>query len=870
MEGLEYDIDDLFQEAKKRWLKPVEVLYILRNHEKCEFTHQPPHQPAGGSLFLFNRRVLRFFRKDGHNWRKKKDGRTVGEAHERLKVGNVEILNCYYAHGEENRTFQRRSYWMLEPEYEHVVLVHYRETSEGKSNSEPVSQLSPGSSPLFSQSHSSYSAYNPGTTSMFGDSCEPNQNFSSPGSLEVTSDAQALRQLEEQLSLNDDSFDEIALNLTSCQDQRVVYKQDKSAASSGPNDEVQPYHGYNARQDDSGTNYHDLLDDALDGNEKPIYWKKVLESSVFSFSQDNSGINFSPFSLVETPGTYETYFDQIQIQEPLAVDSSLTVVQKPKFIIKAVSPEFCYSTEATKVIIIGSFLCHHSDSTWACMFGDVEVPAEIIQDGVICCEAPSDLLGKVNLCVTSGNRIPCSEGREFEFRNKSSSCAPCNSLETEGSRSPEDLLLLVRFAEMLLSASTEKGDNRECGSHLSTKQNDDDDSWSHIIDTLLVGTGTSSGTVDWLLEELLKDRLHLWLSSRSHERDEGTGCSLSKKEQGIIHMVSGLGFTWALNPILSCGVNINFRDINGWTALHWAARFGREKMVASLIASGASAGAVTDPSAQDPTGKTAASIAASHGHKGLAGYLSEVDLTSHLSSLTLEESEMSKGCSEREADLTVKRVSEENIVAGEDQVSLRASLDAVRNAAQAAARIQAAFREHSFRKRKDREAAAAATAGCIDDDISVLMLQFSPRSLRDYNSAALSIQKKYRGWKGRKEFLALRQKVVKIQACVRGYQVRKQYKLILWAVGILDKVVLRWRRKRVGLRILQQEMETNEDESDDEDFLNVFRKEKVYASIQNALKRVLSMVHYTGARQQYRRLLDLYRQAKVNKLINVK
>ncbi|CAJ1851093.1 unnamed protein product [Sphenostylis stenocarpa] len=86
MAGLEYNIDELFQEAKKRWLKPVEVLYILRNHDRCELTHQPPHQPTGGSLLLFNRRVTRFFRKDGHNWRKKKDGRTVGEAHERLKV----------------------------------------------------------------------------------------------------------------------------------------------------------------------------------------------------------------------------------------------------------------------------------------------------------------------------------------------------------------------------------------------------------------------------------------------------------------------------------------------------------------------------------------------------------------------------------------------------------------------------------------------------------------------------------------------------------------------------------------------------------------------------------------------------------------
>ncbi|KAK3033341.1 hypothetical protein RJ639_034391 [Escallonia herrerae] len=43
-------------------------------------------QATGGSLFLFNKRVLRFFRKDGHSWRRKKDGRTVGEAHERLKL----------------------------------------------------------------------------------------------------------------------------------------------------------------------------------------------------------------------------------------------------------------------------------------------------------------------------------------------------------------------------------------------------------------------------------------------------------------------------------------------------------------------------------------------------------------------------------------------------------------------------------------------------------------------------------------------------------------------------------------------------------------------------------------------------------------
>lgn len=194
--------------------------------------------------------------------------------------------------------------------------------------------------------------------------------------------------------------------------------------------------------------------------------------------------------------------------------------------------------------------------------------------------------------------------------------------------------------------------------------------------------------------------------------------------------------------------------------------FNREKMVAVLVASGASAGAVTDPSSQDPIGKTPASVAATHGHKGLAGYLSEVALTSHLSSLTLEESEISRGCAEVEAERTVNNISKSSLEANEDQIPLKNTLAAVRNAAQAAARIQSAFRAHSFRRRQQREVGVSIDDyGISSDDIQGLsaMSKLAFRNPRDYNSAAVSIQKKYRGWKGRKDFLALRQKVVKIQ-----------------------------------------------------------------------------------------------------------
>ncbi|XAR48191.1 hypothetical protein NMG60_11030928 [Bertholletia excelsa] len=225
-----YNINDLVQEAKTRWLKPAEVLFILQNYQEDQITHESPQKPQSGSLFLFNKRVLRFFRKDGHNWRKKRDGRTVGEAHERLKVGNAEVLNCYYAHGEQNPDFQRRSFWMLDPAHEHIVLVHYRDI-EGRHGSGSISQLSPGSPSTLSQGPGCYTSQYPGSASIVS---EIHEQYHSPGSVEVSSDAglqsnginhndwiertgdtsssselevsQALRRLEEQLSLNDENW----------------------------------------------------------------------------------------------------------------------------------------------------------------------------------------------------------------------------------------------------------------------------------------------------------------------------------------------------------------------------------------------------------------------------------------------------------------------------------------------------------------------------------------------------------------------------------------------------------------------------------------------------------------------------------------
>ncbi|KAJ0960160.1 hypothetical protein J5N97_002051 [Dioscorea zingiberensis] len=209
-----------------------------------------------------------------------------------------------------------------------------------------------------------------------------------------------------------------------------------------------------------------------------------------------SAVEHSTYS----PNNSEMWFDQSQFGNLLVADSSLAVAQKQRFSIREISPEWAFISERTKVIITGDFLCNPSECSWAVMFGDTEVPAEIVQEG----------------------------------------------------------------------------------------------------------------------------------------------------------------YEWALNPILNSGVGINFRDewVDRPSLGSWR---GREKMVIALLTAGASAGAVTDPTAQDPAGKNPAAIAAACGHKGLAGYLSEVALTSHLSSLILEKSGIVEGSTEVGGERPVKSMPQKSV-----------------------------------------------------------------------------------------------------------------------------------------------------------------------------------------------------------------
>lgn len=400
----------------------------------------------------------------------------------------------------------------------------------------------------------------------------------------------------------------------------------------------------------------------------------------------------------------------------------------------------------------------------------------------------------------------------------------------------------------------------------SENQND----WRKIEEALLSFEGNRLNPRDMLIQNLLKDRLYEWLVCKVHQ--EGKGPHVLEGGLGAIHLAAALGYDWAMGPIVAAGVSPSFRDAKGRTALHWAAYYGREETVIALVRLGAAPGAVDDPTPAFPGGQTAADLASSRGHKGIAGYLAEADLTTHLTSLTVNENVMDSVTATFKAENALQiaqqsAIPSDGIVAvDKEKISLKGSLAAVRKSAHAAALIQSAIQSRSLSHREQLVTKTSNDTSEVSADLAALgylnRVQ-KTSNFKDYlHSAAEKIQQKYRGWKGRRDFLRIRKRVVKIQAHVRGHQVRKQYKKVVWSVSIVEKAILRWRRKGPGLRGFQVPKAVGNvvpdfEKTDEYDFLRIAGRQK-YAGVEKALARVHSMVRHPEARDQYMRLVTKF------------
>ncbi|XP_051132576.1 calmodulin-binding transcription activator 2 isoform X2 [Andrographis paniculata] len=862
------------------------------------------------------------------------------------------MLHCYYAHGEDNENFQRRSYWLLETDLMHIVFVHYLEVKGNKtnisyarnsdrvaSNSEndgsmsssfcgtsPTSHLSSAyedtesegnhqassrlhlypESPLTDDGHSAQSSsynqlYSPGNSSLSYASLPRGRTDGDfeGGSLLTGSQATTnVAPWKEYIgtTTGDDAYKPELMPSLPLQSNWPVINNFFEGTSLPPNQ------GFLEQKEQSGQRNLQMLLSNIEpgsalnqnlenpmptlGNEnnsfllkKPLLSGLQTEESlkkVDSFSrwiakelgdvdeldvQRSSGISWSIMGNE----------DDSTMSAPLQVDMHTlnpSISQDQLFSIIDFSPSWAYSNLETKIVVTGIFLKSEQElyeCRWSIMFGEVEVPAEVLANGTLCCLAPLQNPGVVPFYITCSNRLACSEIREFDYRPEQ------NIHLLDISRDKGAQMHLYQRFEMILDLEP-TGSPINCGNDFEKR---------NIIDKLVSLIDEESNHEarltpendkshlkvigELLLERRLKEKFYSWLLRRVTEDGKGP-MAIDAGGQGVLHLAAALGFSWAIQPMITAGVSIDFRDANGWTALHWAAFCGREDTVAALVALGAASGPLTDPTADCPQGSTPYDLASCCGHKGISGYLGEASLTSLVSTLKLKDDVIP----EAPGFGVIQTVSERSAVptTGEevpDALSLKDSLAAVCNATQAASRIHQIFRIQSF-QRKWRGVQGSDDL-LTPEEQAVIGGKSSRLGHSDgmmANAAAVRIQKKYRGWKTRKDFLQIRQKIVKIQAHVRGHQVRKKYKPIIWSVGILEKVILRWRRKRSGLRgfrsdvqkgsSMQEDNNTLPPQEDDYDFLKEGRKQ-AEERMDKALARVKSMVQYPEARAQYRRLL---------------
>lgn len=111
--------------------------------------------------------------------------------------------------------------------------------------------------------------------------------------------------------------------------------------------------------------------------------------------------------------------------------------------------------------------------------------------------------------------------------------------------------------------------------------------------------------------------------------------------------------------------------------------------------------------------------------------------------------------------------------------------------------------------------------------------------------------------------------VNQMQAIFRGFQVRKQYRKIIFAVGVLEKVILRWRLKRKGFRGLQVSpgevaLDVEQDNVAEEDFFKVSRKQ-AEERVERSVVRVQAMFRSKRAQEDYQKMKLAHHRATVSK-----
>lgn len=132
----------VLEQAKLRWLSTAEVLDIIVNHEEygLPLSVSTPWRAPNGTVCLYDRNIVKSYRKDGYSWRRQADNRSNG-SYRVLKVDGRAVLRCSYTYTDDGR-FQLRVHSLVDKQsaYSHLSLAQYREVGERSARARAASQ----------------------------------------------------------------------------------------------------------------------------------------------------------------------------------------------------------------------------------------------------------------------------------------------------------------------------------------------------------------------------------------------------------------------------------------------------------------------------------------------------------------------------------------------------------------------------------------------------------------------------------------------------------------------------------------------------------------------------------------------------------
>eukprot|EP00873_Tetraselmis_striata_P000416 jgi/Tetstr1/420680/TSEL_011767.t1 len=694
-------VADVVRKSVDKWLKNTEVVDILNKYKDYAFpiSKDAPVTPPGGTLFLFQRKQVRFFRKDGHCWRKKPDGKTVRETHEKLKVDNQDVLNCYYAHAEEpdgEHQLQRRCYWLLEGDT-NIVLVHYlnipaeamrarpdRTDEQGyldMANDDALQamnrlRMDPASGGQMCSQRDSGMAWNqsmsgmgdmgshhlaqmdrygnwvnpaarrmathPGQTSQYA-SHTPNMQ---PGMNQGSWQSQVMAQQahSHNMSTGQPQYSETMQGGGGFGPQATYNIQGHMASgnvmsgwqpgmvdqgpmpgmqSTGTMQQMPVTNDYEYWQQ-QGRQSHPAMPQQQQQQPPPLQPQSQLPQRV-SGSQQHQG---SPAYLNQRRSQQcsPMYSSSHESKEPTPSNSGMvagaqhypqqtaSACQSPKpenffegpgqrgatgqleasFRITDFSPSWDYTSGGGKVLITGTAMNVGENMPLAVVFGDTEVPAIQLQPGVLRCQAPPGAPGEVAMYITRGGGNPCSSSVAFKYTLplKDPPTNIISSITTETS----DRDLQVRLVSRLLkeTGGSLTGDDTE------TQANIGEEEHTKLVSAAMARVCLLDAEhAERVLELLLERELKVYTQQviEAHESNRPAASSLinhvDADGMGLIHLVSALGYEWAVELLLASGASESLKDPWGLTPLHWAAAKGHEDVVALLLRNGASCHALS-------------------------------------------------------------------------------------------------------------------------------------------------------------------------------------------------------------------------------------------------------------------------------------